>query len=215
LRPDVGSGQILRVTRQSGSRGIAVVPTAEFRAPRTAGGGRPRKFVKGLFSPPVICADRSCRCFALENLEDSPGDVAKAASLHFQAPRRREQHQRPLRSRSRIPGVAVLYIRMMSFIMPRAAMRAWVPTVERTSRLSHAAGTRFRERPSCDPHVICNAVPTLPEETMADVEQFKDDLENNAEGLVGGSRGDFMEALGEAVYSRVAVTSWTTSFRRT
>ena len=39
---------------------------------------------------------------------------------------------------------------------------------------------------------------------MADVEQFKDDLENNAEGLVGGSRGDFMEALGEAVYSRVA-----------
>lgn len=39
---------------------------------------------------------------------------------------------------------------------------------------------------------------------MADVEQFKDDLENNAEGLVGGSRGDFMEALGEAVYLRAA-----------
>ena len=39
---------------------------------------------------------------------------------------------------------------------------------------------------------------------MADVEQFKDDLENNADGLVGGSRGDFMEALGEAVYARVA-----------
>lgn len=39
---------------------------------------------------------------------------------------------------------------------------------------------------------------------MADVEQFKDDLENNADGLIGGSRGDFMEALGEAVYSRVA-----------
>jgi hypothetical protein len=93
---------------------------------------------------------------------------------------------------------------MMSFTMPREAMRAWVPTVERTSRLSHAAGTRFRERPSRDPHVICNAVPTLPEETVADVEQFKDDLENNAEGLVGGSRGDFMEALGEAVYLRAA-----------
>ena len=30
---------------------------------------------------------------------------------------------------------------------------------------------------------------------MADVEQFKDDLENNADGLIGGSRGDFMEAL--------------------
>jgi hypothetical protein len=39
---------------------------------------------------------------------------------------------------------------------------------------------------------------------MADVEQFKDDLENSADGLVGGSRGDFMEALGEAVYARVA-----------
>ena len=39
---------------------------------------------------------------------------------------------------------------------------------------------------------------------MADVEQFKDDLENNPEGLVGGSRGDFMEALGEAVYARIA-----------
>ena len=39
---------------------------------------------------------------------------------------------------------------------------------------------------------------------MADVEQFKDDLENNADGLVGGSRGDFMEALGEAVDARVA-----------
>ncbi|CAB3732355.1 hypothetical protein [Paraburkholderia rhynchosiae] len=38
---------------------------------------------------------------------------------------------------------------------------------------------------------------------MADVEQFKDDLENNADGLIGGSRGDFMEALGEAVYARV------------
>lgn len=39
---------------------------------------------------------------------------------------------------------------------------------------------------------------------MASVEQFKDDLENSADGLVGGSRGDFMEALGEAVYERVA-----------
>lgn len=39
---------------------------------------------------------------------------------------------------------------------------------------------------------------------MADVEQFKDDLKNNADGLIGGSRGDFMEALGEAVYARVA-----------
>jgi hypothetical protein len=39
---------------------------------------------------------------------------------------------------------------------------------------------------------------------MADVEQFRDDLENRADGLVGGSRGDFMEALGEAVYARVA-----------
>ncbi|MFM0514953.1 hypothetical protein [Paraburkholderia sp. RL17-373-BIF-A] len=39
---------------------------------------------------------------------------------------------------------------------------------------------------------------------MADVEQFKDDLETNADGLIGGSRGDFMEALGEAVYARVA-----------
>jgi hypothetical protein len=39
---------------------------------------------------------------------------------------------------------------------------------------------------------------------MANVEQFKDDLENSADGLVGGSRGDFMEALGEAVYARVA-----------
>jgi hypothetical protein len=39
---------------------------------------------------------------------------------------------------------------------------------------------------------------------MADVEQFRDDLENSADGLVGGSRGDFMEALGEAVYARVA-----------
>ncbi|MEM5460206.1 hypothetical protein VSR69_35980 [Paraburkholderia phytofirmans] len=38
---------------------------------------------------------------------------------------------------------------------------------------------------------------------MADVEQFKDDLETNADGLIGGSRGDFMEALGEAVYARV------------
>jgi uncharacterized protein YgiB involved in biofilm formation len=38
---------------------------------------------------------------------------------------------------------------------------------------------------------------------MADIEQFKDDLENNADGLVGGSRGDFMEAVGEAVYARV------------
>ncbi|XUW91193.1 hypothetical protein OH764_30250 [Burkholderia sp. M6-3] len=38
---------------------------------------------------------------------------------------------------------------------------------------------------------------------MANVEQFKDDLENNADGLVGGSRGDFMEAVGEAVYARV------------
>ena len=34
---------------------------------------------------------------------------------------------------------------------------------------------------------------------MADVEQFKDDLEENPDGLVGGGRGDFMEALGEAV----------------
>jgi hypothetical protein len=39
---------------------------------------------------------------------------------------------------------------------------------------------------------------------MANVEQFKDDLENSADGLVGGSRGDFMEALGEALYARVA-----------
>ncbi|CAB3804776.1 hypothetical protein [Pararobbsia alpina] len=39
---------------------------------------------------------------------------------------------------------------------------------------------------------------------MANVEQFKDDLENSADGLAGGSRGDFMEALGEAVYMRVA-----------
>jgi hypothetical protein len=39
---------------------------------------------------------------------------------------------------------------------------------------------------------------------MADVEQFRDDLENSADGLIGGSRGDFMEALGEAIYSRVA-----------
>lgn len=39
---------------------------------------------------------------------------------------------------------------------------------------------------------------------MADIEQFKDDLENSADGLIGGSRGDFMEALGEAIYSRVA-----------
>jgi hypothetical protein len=39
---------------------------------------------------------------------------------------------------------------------------------------------------------------------MADVEQFKEDLENNAGGLVGGSRGDFMEALGEAVYALAA-----------
>ncbi|BAO92847.1 hypothetical protein [Caballeronia cordobensis] len=38
---------------------------------------------------------------------------------------------------------------------------------------------------------------------MADLEQFKEDLENNADGLVGGSRGDFMEALGEAAYARV------------
>jgi hypothetical protein len=37
---------------------------------------------------------------------------------------------------------------------------------------------------------------------MADVEQFRDDLENNADGLIGGSRGDFMEALGEAIYAR-------------
>jgi gas vesicle protein len=49
-----------------------------------------------------------------------------------------------------------------------------------------------------------NAEPVLPEKSMANVEQFKDDLENNADGLVGGSRGDFMEALGEAIYSRVA-----------
>ena len=39
---------------------------------------------------------------------------------------------------------------------------------------------------------------------MAHVEQFKDDLENNAGGLIGGSRGDFMEALGEAVYALAA-----------
>lgn len=38
---------------------------------------------------------------------------------------------------------------------------------------------------------------------MADVEQFKDDLEENPDGLVGGGRGDFMEALGEAVYARI------------
>lgn len=39
---------------------------------------------------------------------------------------------------------------------------------------------------------------------MADVEQFKDDLENNADGLMGGNRSDFMDALGEAVYARIA-----------
>jgi hypothetical protein len=39
---------------------------------------------------------------------------------------------------------------------------------------------------------------------MEDVGQFKDDLENNADGLIGGGRAEFMEALGEAVYSRVA-----------
>ncbi|WP_027210745.1 hypothetical protein [Burkholderia sp. WSM2232] len=39
---------------------------------------------------------------------------------------------------------------------------------------------------------------------MAHVEQFKDDLENNADGLIGGGRGDFMEALGEAVYEHMA-----------
>lgn len=49
-----------------------------------------------------------------------------------------------------------------------------------------------------------NAAPDLLEKSMADVEQFKDDLENNADGLIGGSRGDFMEALGEAVYARAA-----------
>jgi hypothetical protein len=49
-----------------------------------------------------------------------------------------------------------------------------------------------------------NALPVPLEKSMADVEQFRDDLENNADGLVGGSRGDFMEALGEAIYSRVA-----------
>ena len=49
-----------------------------------------------------------------------------------------------------------------------------------------------------------DAVKTTPEESMADVEQFKDDLQNSADGLIGGSRGDFMEALGEAVYSRAA-----------
>lgn len=40
---------------------------------------------------------------------------------------------------------------------------------------------------------------------MADVEQFKDELENSPDGMRGGSRADFMEALGEAVYSRIAV----------
>jgi hypothetical protein len=49
-----------------------------------------------------------------------------------------------------------------------------------------------------------NAAPDLLEKSMADVEQFKDDLENNADGLIGGSRRDFMEALGEAVYARAA-----------
>ena len=39
---------------------------------------------------------------------------------------------------------------------------------------------------------------------MANVEQFRDDLENSRDGLIGGTRGDFMEALGEAVYARVA-----------
>lgn len=52
--------------------------------------------------------------------------------------------------------------------------------------------------------VLATLYLNLPEESMADVEQFKDDLETNADGLIGGSRGDFMEALGEAVYARVA-----------
>jgi hypothetical protein len=49
-----------------------------------------------------------------------------------------------------------------------------------------------------------NAVLIFWRKSMADVEQFREDLENNADGLVGGSRGDFMEALGEAVYARIA-----------
>lgn len=39
---------------------------------------------------------------------------------------------------------------------------------------------------------------------MADVEQFKSDVENDADSITGGSRGDFMEALGEALYAGVA-----------
>ncbi|PRX18510.1 hypothetical protein B0G75_14216 [Paraburkholderia sp. BL18I3N2] len=38
---------------------------------------------------------------------------------------------------------------------------------------------------------------------MDDVEQFRDDLENSADCLMGGSRDDFIETLGEAVYARV------------
>jgi hypothetical protein len=39
---------------------------------------------------------------------------------------------------------------------------------------------------------------------MADpVDLFKEALVNNTDGLTGGSRGDFMEALGEAVYARM------------
>lgn len=34
---------------------------------------------------------------------------------------------------------------------------------------------------------------------------FKDNLETDADGLMGGSRGDFMEALGEAVYASIEV----------
>jgi len=57
----------------------------------------------------------------------------------------------------------------------------------------------------CDSRLIqATLYLTLPEKSMADVEQFKDDLENNADGLIGGSRGDFMEALGEAVYAQIA-----------
>ncbi|MFP3588592.1 hypothetical protein SCB29_33920 [Paraburkholderia sp. SIMBA_055] len=39
---------------------------------------------------------------------------------------------------------------------------------------------------------------------MADAKQFTDDFESHADNLVEGDRSDFMEALGEAVYARLA-----------
>jgi hypothetical protein len=50
---------------------------------------------------------------------------------------------------------------------------------------------------------------------MANTEQFKDDLDNNADRLVVGSRGDFMEAAGRPFMPVWELTSSIASLQRT